>query len=282
MILPFKDDYIFKTMLTRHDSGIIRNSMISAFTGLKIVSSEIAENEPAIETFAYEKPVRFDVNCVTDDGTRVEIEMQAHTMTGDSIQNKHENLRARSLYYMGKLFAAQGAKKYSDMNKAFQIMICDYTVFSDDKFIHRFYYRDGETLLSDYCCIIYVELPKIKKSLEKPFDDMTDDERWAVFVEYVSDARFEKKAREFETRKEFKEAMETLSRISQSDRDRAYYISRLKYEMDTEQAMYNAEERGKAEALVTMAKGLMEYGLPLEAIAKLTKLPLSKIESLRN
>jgi hypothetical protein len=44
-LLPFKDDYIFKTMLTRPESDIIRNSMISAFTGLNIVQSTVVENE---------------------------------------------------------------------------------------------------------------------------------------------------------------------------------------------------------------------------------------------
>jgi predicted transposase/invertase (TIGR01784 family) len=198
-LLPFKDDYVFKAILTKHDTGIIRNSMISAFTGLKIVSSEIAENEPPADV-TLEKEVRFDVNCTTDDGTKVQIEMQAHKMPNDSAENGHINLRVRSLYYMGKLFVAQSAKLYSDMHKAIQIMICDYIVFGDDKFIHKFYYKDGDLVLSDYCSIIYVELPKIRKSLSKSVDEMTDDERWAVFIEWVSDNKFKEKAREFEVR----------------------------------------------------------------------------------
>ncbi|MDR0987483.1 MAG: Rpn family recombination-promoting nuclease/putative transposase [Ruminococcus sp.] len=235
-ILPFKDDYVFKALLTRYDSGIIRNSMISAFTGLKIVSSEVVENEPAIDSFAYEKLVRFDVNCVTDDGTRIEIEMQAHSMPNDN---------------------------------------------SADKFIHRFCYRDGETLLSDYCSIIYVELPKIKKSLEKPFDEMTDDERWAVFVEYVDDSKFEAKVREFETRKEFREAMENLSRISKSDQDRARYNLILKNKMDRATEIHLAEKKGKAEALIEVAMDFLRNGFTPADVAKGVKLPLADIEALQ-
>jgi hypothetical protein len=36
---------------------------------------------------------------------------------------------------MGKLFVGQRTKAYSDMDKAIQIMICDYVVFGDDKFM---------------------------------------------------------------------------------------------------------------------------------------------------
>jgi predicted transposase/invertase (TIGR01784 family) len=303
-LLPFKDDYIFKAILTKHDTGIIRNSMISAFTGLKIVSSEIAENEPAADT-ELEKSVRFDVNCTTDDGTKVQIEMQAHRMTNDTTENEHINLRVRSLYYMGKLFVGQRTKHYSDMDKAIQIMICDYTVFADDKFIHKFYYRDGELVLSDYCSIIYVELPKIRKSLSKRVDEMTDDERWAVFIGYVNDNKFKEKAHEFEVREEFKEAMESLSRVTQSDRDYNHYMSRLKYEMDTASQMHSAKEEGKtegiqigktegikigktegkaegiAETLINTVRSLTMYGMPTAEIAKALNLPISKIEALR-
>jgi predicted transposase/invertase (TIGR01784 family) len=288
-LLPFKDDYVFKAILTKHDTGIIRNSMISAFTGLKIVSSVVVENEPAGDLNLDQKPIRFDVNCILEDGTKVEIEMQAHSMKYDNNKNEHKNLRVRSLYYMGKLFSGQDEKYYSDMNKAIQIMICDYTVFKDEKFIHKFYYKDGDVMLSDYCSIFYVELPKIKKSLSKSVDEMTEDERWAVFVEYAADSKFTVKASEFETREEFKEAMDALSRVTQDDRDRAYYISRLKYEMDTAQSFHNAEQKGKVEGiqigtantLINTARKLILYGMPSEEIAKILDLPISKIEALR-
>ncbi|MDR0904381.1 MAG: Rpn family recombination-promoting nuclease/putative transposase [Ruminococcus sp.] len=284
-ILPFKDDYIFKAMLTRYDTGLIRNSMISAFTGLKIVSSEVAENEPAADAVLLEKEVRFDVNCTTDDGTKVQIEMQAHRMANDTADNEHINLRVRSLYYMGKLFVGQRTKHYSDMDKAIQIMICDYVVFDDDRFIHKFYYKDGDLVLSDYCSIIYVELPKIKKSISKPVDEMTDDERWAVFIEYVNDNKFKEKAHEFEAREEFKEAMESLSRVTQSDRDYNHYMSRLKYEMDKATEMHYAKEEGiqigTTNTLIETAINFLRNGFAPADVAKGVKLPLADIEALQ-
>jgi predicted transposase/invertase (TIGR01784 family) len=292
-ILPFKDDYIFKSLLTNHDTGLIRNSMISAFTGLKIVSSEIAENEPAAENVLLEKPVRFDVNCVTDDGTKVQIEMQAHRMPRDNSANGHKNLRVRSLYYMGKLFTGQCAEIYSDMNKAIQIMICDFPVFEDERFIHKFYYKDNDTMLSDYCSIIYVELPKIKKSLSKPVDEMTDDERWAVFIEFANESNFKEKAVEFESRKEFKQAMESLSKVTQSERDYNYYMSRLKYEMDTAQERHDLMEEGMERgiqkgiqigannALIKTAMRLLNLGLSPEMASQAVELPLADIEALQ-
>ncbi|MDR0987497.1 MAG: Rpn family recombination-promoting nuclease/putative transposase [Ruminococcus sp.] len=110
---------------------------------------------------------------------------------------------------------------------------------------------------------------------------MTDDERWAVFIEYVNDNRFKEKAHEFETREGFKEAMETLSRVTQADRDYNYLMSRDKYERDMAQDIHDAEERGRMETLIEMVKESFKIGLNIDAISKLTKLPPSKIEELR-
>jgi hypothetical protein len=134
---------------------------------------------------------------------------------------------------------------------------------------------------------------------------MTDDERWAVFVEYAADNKFSAKSAEFETREEFKEAMDALSRVTQDDRDRAYYISRLKYEMDTAQAEHDWREAGLHEGIqigtekgiqIGTVKGIeigkidanietvqrsILLGLPAETIEKLTGLPMSKIEEIK-
>lgn len=284
--LPFKDDYIFKSMLTKPESEIFRNSMISAFTGLNIVSSELAENEPALDLSLLETPIRFDVNCITDDGTKVDIEMQAHTMQQDNLSNKHKNLRTRSLYYICKLFVGQEMKHYTDLKKAIQIMICDYNVFPDDKFLHKFYYRDGDTLLSDHCSIIYVELPKIKDIFSKPVDEMSPDERWAFFVEYVNDRRFAEKVSEFEHREEFCMALNTLSNISQSYRDQVLFTSRQKYRVDHAQDIYDAsviaEEKGKEEKLIETVLKLLRKGLSPEQTSDWLDLPLSKVEDIKS
>lgn len=280
-ILPFKNDYVFKSMLTKPGSDFYRNSMISAFTGLEIVSSHIIENEPALDLTLLEKQIRFDVNCITSDGTKIDIEMQAHSMKNDNNVNGHKNLRIRSLYYISKLFIGQDAKYYSELNKAIQIMVCDYSIFPDDNFLHRFFFKDGNVVLSDYCSIIYVELPKIKDIFIKPVDDMTEDERWAVFVEYVSDEKFKTKASEFTNRKEFKLAMENLFHISRSDRERSAYISHLKYMMDTAQDLHDSREEGILEGLIRVAKNLLQRGLSIEQVAADTNLPLSEIESLK-
>jgi predicted transposase/invertase (TIGR01784 family) len=278
-LLPFKDDYIFKSMLTRPDSELIRNSIISAFTGLNVVQSAVMQNDPPIDMSFMERPVRFDVTCITDTNERVNIEMQAHKMAGDSFRNHHENLRCRSIYYTSKLYVTQNADHYSGLSKTFHIMICDFEIFEDSEFLHKFRYSDGNIVLSDICCIIYVELPKIKGIINKPFAEMTDEERWAVLIECVDEEAFSAKAAEFGSKEEFKMAINVLSKISKSEMEQLAYLSRLKYINDERHNLTVTKKEGIEHGLkMGMRRGIKE-GLKQGLTKGITQ---TKLETAKN
>jgi predicted transposase/invertase (TIGR01784 family) len=242
--------------------------------------------------------------------------MQAQAMIGDSFENNHKNLCCRSIYYTSKLFIGQNAKHYSNLNQTFQIMVCGFTVFDDDRFIHRFHYADGGLILDDITCIIYVELPKIKSVIEKSFEEMTQDERWAVLIECANDKRFSAKVSEFKGREEFDMAINILSAVSKSELERMEYISHQKYQMDLshnkhitqwirqkaaeeglqqgleqglqqglqqglEQGLEQGIEQGRQEAITDTAKNLLRNGVSPELVSAGTKLSLSEVEELQ-
>jgi predicted transposase/invertase (TIGR01784 family) len=304
-LLPFKDDYIFKTLLTRDDSEIVRNSMLSAFTGLTIVKSTIVENEPPIDLSVLEKQIRLDVHCITDENKEINIEMQANAMDGDSGLNEHANLRCRSIYYASKLFAGQNAERYSEMNQTFQIMVCGYRVFGDNDLIHKFHYTDGKYILSDICNIIFVELPKIQKLLSEDFAKLSSEEQWALFIENIDKKEFAEKILKQSAREEFRMAVNTLSGISKSREEQIRYISRLKFQKDLihsravardegfdegfDEGETKGRETGRQEGLqqglrqgiLKTAKNLLSLGLTDEQIATATDLSVDEIEKLK-
>jgi predicted transposase/invertase (TIGR01784 family) len=286
-LLPFKDDYIFKTMLTREGAEIVRNSILSAFTGLEIVESTVIENEPPIDFSALEKQIRLDVHCITADKKEINIEMQASAMDGDSGLNKHANLRCRSLYYVSKLFAGQNADRYSEMNQTFQIMVCGFSVFDDENFIHKFHYTDGEFILSDICSIIYVELPKIQKLIGEDFAALPRDKQWALFIENIDKKEFAEKVLKKIAMEEFRVAVNTLSGISKNREEQIRYLSRLKFQKDlihsrsvaVEEGIQQGREEGIRVGILSVAKNLFASGLPLEQIANLTGLPENELKA---
>jgi predicted transposase/invertase (TIGR01784 family) len=276
-LLPFKDDYIFKTLLTREGADIVRNAILSAFTGLEIVESTVVENEPPIDLSALEKQIRLDVHCITSDKKELNIEMQANAMDGDSGQNEHANLRARSIYYVGKLFAGQNAERYSEMNQTFQIMVCGFPIFNDEDLIHKFSYSDGKYILSDICSIIYVELPKIQKLISEDFESLSADKQRALFIDNIDKKEFAEKIIKHLPKEEFRVAVNTLSGISKSREEQIRYISRLKFQKDYTHSLSTA----KREGILETAANALEMGLSTEQVAAITKLPIAEIEKLK-
>jgi predicted transposase/invertase (TIGR01784 family) len=204
----------------------------------------------------------------------------------------------------------QNAESYATLDQTFHIMICDFKVFNDSKFLHRFVYADSETILNDICCIIYVELPKIKDRFNKPFNEMTDDERWALLIKYADTHKFTEISDEFQTEEAFNMAIDVLRSISKNEEAQMAYLSRLKYIMDErhnatirrEQAERRAKraakfakselergyktgmeqgiEQGAHQAKLEIARELLKSNIPLDIIASTTKLTISELQNL--
>ncbi|MDR0917826.1 MAG: Rpn family recombination-promoting nuclease/putative transposase, partial [Oscillospiraceae bacterium] len=275
--------------LTKPNAGIVRNAILSAFTGLEIVDSVVAGNEPPIALSSLEKAIRLDVNCTTADGKQLNIEMQAQSMEADNLTNQHENLCIRSVHYASKLFVSQESTlKYSDLKQTFQIILCDFSVFGgikeDEKFIHRFTFSDDNLQLTDKIIIVFVELPKIKKLINTPTSELSAEEKWALYIEFFGNKDFYGKVSEFENKEEFKMAKEILSNISQNEEERFRYLSRLKFQTDLTHNQAAARDegikQGKTEGLLEAAKNALKKGLTFDIVADITGLPMEEIEKL--
>ena len=254
-ILPPYDDRIFKLILTSPDSKPILSDLISALIGRKVVDAVVRNNElPPQDT--QEKAERFDVNCVTEDSTQLDIEMHASPMEEDPAEdgedNKHENLKGKYTYYVCDLHSSQsakGVKRYDRLAQSYQITFCKYTIFPEKAdFVHSFslrHDRDND-LLCDAVHIIFVELSKLKEVMKKPVSDMTDLEKWAIFFRYAGSSRHRETVNEvIASKEELQMAGELLMSISQDERERAVFRSRRMYETDYLSNMATAEDRGR-------------------------------------
>ena len=82
-ILPPSDDRVFKLILTdpKAKPGLIK--LISAIIGRNVVDVTLYPNEPPAGS-VYEKAERLDINCKIDDGSQVNLEMQATRLQEDA------------------------------------------------------------------------------------------------------------------------------------------------------------------------------------------------------
>ena len=194
--------------------------------------------------------VCFDVNCVLDDGTQIDLEMQASRIQED-MDGSYQNLKGKSIYYLCDLHSSQSAKglrRYDKLAHSYQVTFCSYTVFPNrPEFVNSFSLRHDEDneLLSDAIRIIYVELSKLQEIIKKSVADMTDLEKWAVFFQYASEQQARETVNEVIASKEaLQMAGDLLMSISKDERERAVFRSRRMYQTDLASDLATAEDRG--------------------------------------
>lgn len=249
-ILPPSDDRIFKLILTPLDAKPVLIDLISAVIKRSVIDVEVRNNDiPPSDTD--EKAERLDVNCRIDDGSQIDLEMQASRIQEDT-DGKYQNLIGKSVYYLCDLHSSQpskGIRRYDRLSRTYQMTFCSYTVFPKRKeYVNSFSLRHDvdNDLLSDAIQIVYVELSKLKEIMEKPVEDMTDLEKWAVFFRYASDPKYRETVNEVIASKEvLKMAGNRLMSISQDERERAVFRSRRMFQTDLQSDLATAEDRGE-------------------------------------
>ena len=249
-ILPPSDDRVFKLILTSPEAKPVLMDLISAILQRPVVNVIVRNNEiPPSDT--EEKAERFDVNCQTDDGSQIDIEMQASRIQEET-DGRYQNLKGKSIYYLCDLHSSQpsrGVRRYDRLSRTYQVTFCSYTVFPNrSDYVNSFSLRHDEDneLLSDAIQVVYVELSKLQEIMKKSVDDMTDLEKWAVFFQYASEPNHRETVNKVIASKEVLQmAGNRLMSISQDERERAMFRSRRMYQTDLQSNLATAEDRGR-------------------------------------
>ena len=136
--------------------------------------------------------------------------------------------------------------------------------------------------LSDAIHVVYLELSKLQKIMEKPVEDMTDLEKWTVFFQYAGEPTHREMVNEVIASKGVLQmARDFLMSINQDERERAVFRRHRMYQTDLESDLATAEDRGarrgRAEAALSLIRNLMDcMSLSLEQAMAVLKIPESE------
>ena len=246
-LIDIRFDNVFKAVFTRDTSlsnGAL-SKLISALICREVYVTSINVNEPPIESLR-DRQIRFDISCRTKNEELINVEM---------IFNPNKSEPVRLEFYACKLFTGQDIrgveKSYANLKDAYQITIlAKGKVFNDDIFLHTFVYFDPVhgISLNGKSRIITLELSKLDKVVEKSTADMSAQESWAVYFQYLTDRKKRGKINEILKREEgIAMASEVLIKISKDDIEQARLLSELKYELDTQSMRVDARREGREE-----------------------------------
>ncbi|MCL2043740.1 MAG: Rpn family recombination-promoting nuclease/putative transposase [Treponema sp.] len=289
--LDIRMDNVFKAVFTKDtpESAEALSRLVSALIGRDVTIVSILANEPPVDNVR-DRQIRFDINCKAENGELINVEMSLNPGVFEPI---------RLEYYTSRLFGGQDVRgsdsSYKDLKQTYQITIlANKKFFTDDAHYHAFEYYDPirKVSLDGKTRIITLELSKVDIIAEKPIDEMTVSERWAVFLEYLTDRNKRSTINAIlEQEGGIAMANQVLMTISRDEHERARLESEFKYQMDMQSQLVTARREGKLEGkiegklerdkeLMENARNALAEGIPIAHIQKITGLDMETIEQL--
>jgi len=267
-VMDIRYDPVFKAVFTKEtaDSRGALSHLISALIGRTVTVETIVANEPATG-FLGQKKIRYDISCMSKNGEPIDVEMSFHP-----IEDELERIE----YFASRLFVGQDIKgidkSYSDLKVSYQISILAQKSFFPDKFLtHTFEFYDPQTQVSlnGKIRIITLELEKSVMFIDKPVEEMTLTEEWAVYFQYLTNEAKREKINEIIDREEgIAMATNALYQVTPEYEAYALQTSLMKGELDWRSSMKDAKREGLAEGRMEglregLAKGHDEASLDI-------------------
>ena len=247
--VDIRRDNVFKAVFARDtpESTGALSKLISAIIGREISIISILTNEPPIDNLR-DRQIRFDIKCRAENNELVNVEMCLNPDVFEPI---------RLEFYTARLFGGQDIKgsnsNYSDLKMTYQIAIlANLKFFSDNEYYHIFLYYDPVrgVSLNSRTQIITLELSKLDEVVEKPLIEMTASDRWAVFLEYLTDrSRRDKINSIVDLEEGIAMAGQVLMTVSKDEIERARLESEYKYQVDLQSKLVTAKRERNKEIL---------------------------------
>ena len=297
-LLDPRYDYCFKRIFTasQEQSKIALIDFLNSilFGGEdRIKDLTVISGEIPVETYK-QKKARFDIRVIFENGEQALVEMEF---------NAKDNFFKRSLHNISRMYSSQeiSGQNYDSLKKCYMVGVMGYNLFEGDDYgyINEFTFKDksgrGYKELSDMR-IVYIELERAERFLEKSADELTNAEAWGLFLRYAS-YNDKREVLEKITKKTrgIKMAVNVLNYISKDTLERMRYEDELLAEIDHQAEIDFAvkkaqkEERQKAQEQLqkvqkeklAIAKSLVGI-LDIETIAQKFKLTAEETEELKN
>ncbi|MGF9872288.1 Rpn family recombination-promoting nuclease/putative transposase [Bacillus tropicus] len=302
-------DFAFKQLFGTNGSEDILiaflNAMLQESLESPIASLQL-EDPHLHREHANDKLSILDISATLDTGTKVNVEIQ--------LNNNHDMMK-RSLYYWGKLYTSQLQKgmPYSALRKTITINLLNFIMFLDHKEFHTtgtLWNTQQQELLSDDIEIHIVEIQKLTEQWHEEKVNPWKDPfvRWLLLLSANEDEHLTKLLEDIAMNQDpiLQKAINKWERMSQDSSFRQAYDAREKVLMDEAAKFAHAEiegmkrgmekgleqgiekgiekgiEQGRKEGVqqgkIQMIKSMYDLGIPLETIAKASKLSLHEVE----
>ena len=267
-VISPKNDIVFKALFGQNDDILmnflsdILNIPLSEISGLTVINPEI------VPSTTDGKLTRLDIRLVTK--TRnIDIEMQ---------KARDDDYRERILCYWANMYS-EGIKKggeYAELNQTISLNILDFNMFDCTEYQSSFSIREDKRneLFSDKL-LYFFELKKVGNTV-----DITD--RKKIWLQLIN-ANNEKELEELENTNIsiIQKSVNTIYRLSDDENIREMIRLREEADILERSRLYNAEKRGRTDAIREIVKTMLTDKHSKSEISNLLHIPIEDIERIQ-
>ena len=270
-LLP-KTDIIFKLLFGDERSVELLTDFLKSV--LRIPAEEYDEvtivDPHLLREYEGDKLGILDVKIKTKSKKIINIEIQCRATA---------EMRERIVYSTSKTVTEQikSGDKFQTIKRVISIVIADYTLIPESQeYHHRFILFDPDNNI-EFTDIFEVNTLELKKLPETA--DGTELWNW---LKFLSAERKEDLDMIAERSPRVKRAVVRLMELSNDERTRMLYDSRMKMEWDIQGREKLAKEEGEISRAFIIAKNALRKNMSVEDIADITGLTLDEITELKN
>ena len=268
-------DFGFKRIFgTKPNKDLLINFLNSLFEGFQVIKDvKYLNSEHVGDVFAERKAI-FDVYCENEKGEKFIVEMQ----------NAYQKyFKDRSLFY-STFPIREPAPKSSDWNfkldHVYTVALLNFDLedeaFDKDDINHDVGLLDKKThkVFNDKLSFKYVEIAKFDKTEDEL---VTLYDKWLYVLKNLS--RLDERPAALKE-KIFSKLFEEAEIAKFTPTELKEYEDSLKAYRDVKNSIDTALEKGRMEGVIQVAKKLLESGMDVDTIMKMTDLSRSEIEKL--
>jgi len=275
-------DLAFKKIFGTEGNKDLLISLINSIVGEEDQVVDITLLNPYNQkNFKNDKLSILDIKAEGSDGKKFNIEIQ---ITDEADYDK------RALYYWAKLYGDQlkESEDYSKLEKVIGIHILNFTsIPKSEKYHNAFSITEKETGLHYFKQLELhtIELKKFTDQLGKEFEDIgskiqTSLDLWSAFLTR-NDLLITAKISQALDDAPIKKAIEVLNVMNFTKEEREAYEDHLKWLRIEANSLKKAEEKGRKEEKLEIARNMLNESLPIEKIAALTGLTEKELKNLK-
>ena len=268
-------DFGFKRIFgTKPNKDLLINFLNSLFEGFQVIKDvKYLNSEHVGDVFAERKAI-FDVYCENEKGEKFIVEMQ----------NAYQKyFKDRSLFYSTfpiREQAPKGADWNFKLDHVYTVALLNFDLeeeaFDKDDINHDVGLLDKKThkVFNDKLSFKYVEIAKFDKTEDEL---VTLYDKWLYVLKNLS--RLDERPAALKE-KIFSKLFEEAEIAKFTPTELKEYEDSLKAYRDVKNSIDTALEKGRVEGVMQVAKKLLESGMDIDTVMKMTDLSKSEIEKL--